>query len=187
MLRIQVVNPLAVAQQTAAVGRVIRDSPEVTRVMPLIGQRILTFTRRRFENLSRSGGSGEWPDLAPATKRARLTKTKTQRQRLDRQARQAGVRRRDLLADAIRAAKLPILVDTGTLRNSLSIIRVDRRAVSVGTAIHYAAAHQYGRRHLPIRRIVAPPDRQTLEEINADFARVVRQAIANATRSGRRV
>lgn len=156
---------------------ITRGSPEMSTALQQSGQRVLTFTRRRFEANSRSGGNSEWPDLAPSTKIRRLSKTKAQRAKTARQAKQKGTTRRAVLEAAARSIKLQILVDTGILRSSLSILEIGPRNIRIGTAVNYARRHQFGE-GVPVRQIVVPPSAETELAIAGDVGRAITRIAA---------
>lgn len=156
--------------------------------------RFLAFTRRRFQRLSRSNGTAEWPPLALSTKLARLRKTKRGRAVVDSTA--AAIARggarvtpgRIVGTLEISGSTFEILRDTGVLFNSLTQgdpnnkINFDPLAVTIGTAVKYAVYHQSptvpGRP--PRREIFVDPDPETREAIRADFERAVTRLVRDA-------
>lgn len=180
MIRIRA-NTAEATRQLRELRRAALDSPEVAAAMNQVAQRFLTDMRRRFEQNSR--GAGFWPDLAPVTKLRRLTKTKAQRTKLDRQARKEGKTRAQILEAAVSAVRLPILVDTGILRNSLTILNRTPRSVSIGTQIEYARYHQSGIR-VPKRAIVVEPSEEVIVQAQNDVARGISRYLAR-TRAAR--
>jgi hypothetical protein len=138
--------------------------------------RYLTFIRRRFNELSRSGGSSEWPDLALSTKVARLRARKGSRAKLKRMVKAIPTRRK--LDKAVGSLELSgtrfsILRDTSVLFNSLTqgspgnVSEPMDDGIRVGTIVNYATYHQNpttpGRP--PQRKILVPPDAATMEAI----------------------
>lgn len=182
-------NAPAVAAHLEHALRVIAEgtrNPDIAVAFKRVGARMLGFQRRRFLTFSRSGGNAEWPDLAISTKIRRLSKTKTQRKKLDTRAKkEKKASRAALLREIAASVKLPILVDTSTLLNSLStgatgnIDQMLPDGVRVGSRVKYAAFHddppQPGRP--PRRRIIAPPDTSTLDAMRSDVETGVMRAV----------
>jgi hypothetical protein len=145
------------------------------------GARYLAFARRRFTEQSRGGG--EWPDLAPATKKARRgggrRKTRSKRARTKTTSRGTG-------------RKFAILKDTGTLFNALTIgapgnlfrrVNGGIRVGFGGPATHpdgdatirdIAVFHDQGD-GVPKRQIIVPPDRPTQIGMQGDTQRAVQR------------
>jgi len=166
-----------------ALARELHDAPRsgpVDAMFKQWGTRYLAFTRRRF--VAFSGGGGDWPDLAPSTKKARRGPTSRKK-----------VRRRKGAATTTRGSgrKFAILRDTGTLLAALDVgapgNRFDRLpdGIEVGfggpsrhpkgkaTIADIARFHNQGAGKLPQRKIIVPPDSPTVEGMRQDGVRAV--------------
>lgn len=179
------------------------QDPDLAIAFKRVGARILGFERRRFLTLSRSGGTGEWPDLAVSTKVRRLTKTQTQRQKVNQGLQDARDKRAlkgkagkltrlEYLNRIAKGRKLPILVDTAILFNSLSGGTPDSindllpDGIRLGTRVKYAKYHQDpetpGRP--PRRRIIVAPDAPTLASCAADIEAGLTRMLSRRMKAG---
>lgn len=171
--------------------------------------RYSTFTRRRFERLSRGGG--EWPPLAPSTIAKRRTGGKFRKYG---QTRADAVRdikerlrtgkgrtgRATLLKDLkhlTSGAGVAILRDTGILFNAITIGQYGNLTREIPDGVRYgfsqtphgvnkltiariAGYHQTGGKNLPRRTIIVKPDVQTVNGMMLD----VRNAVLAAAKAG---
>lgn len=125
-----------------------------------VGEIMLNHLRDRYIKRSRGG----WPPLAPSTIARRRKGDGRKVTRGGRPIRRA-------------AGPAAILIDTGTLLAGLNDQRVQGKTVTVGylrasrhptgpTLQQLARWHAAGAGRLPIRRIIVPPDRRTLQTID---------------------
>ncbi|MBL4699641.1 MAG: hypothetical protein JKX85_00145 [Phycisphaeraceae bacterium] len=142
-------------------------SPQMKPVMQKWRARYVGYIRRRF--VSQSRGGGDWPSLAPATKRSR------------RKGKGSG--------------SPATLRDTGTLMGVLDAQRTDnwkfiRNGVRVGFlkgtrnnhpggkrnvgVSDIAAIHQFGKGHNPKREIIVDPDTATTQGMIRDLMRAAK-------------
>lgn len=139
------------------------------------------FIRRRFSAASGSPGN-PWPDLAPSTKYERL------RRGVGGFKRTKGITRQDRLRAAA-SVQLPILYDSGSLYSSFVPGELGYAefwwpgGVSFGSAIPYAAYHQYGTRRMPARPIIVPPTDDVLESIKRSITAGIQSAFTAAIAS----
>jgi hypothetical protein len=186
------VEPLLRRLDETAAALARGDHPAFAAWKGYAGERYLTFIRRRFMENSRGGG--EWPDLSPATKMARLRKTQKGK-RIAKKVRKMQEFIQGYFPDsdlALRSSMealglhFDILRDTGTLFNSLSmggagnVFQEDADGITVGTQIGYASYHQEGR-GVPQRKILVPPDTETTDAIDRKLSQVAKTMLSGQT------
>lgn len=133
--------------------------------------RYATFTRKRFIQQSRGG---EWPDLAPSTKRARARAKAAH-----------GKRKKSGSRASVASRRFSILIDVGHLRDAIlpkmtgNLLADGPGLVDIGFSGSTSAAagvtfgdlatwHHYGRGNNPERTILVGPDQSTLRGMAAD-------------------
>ncbi len=149
-----------------------------------------SFTRQRFDRLSKSGG-GEWPALKESTKRQRAKKKKARRGA-------TGARRFSILRDNNLLFNATTKGFGGTAKNwkkpggLQEDIKAGIRVGYGGPSLHkdiagksskatiadIAAFHQVGAGNLPERKIVVSPDDATIRRMNGDLERGVKKLIS---------
>jgi hypothetical protein len=123
-----------------------------------------------------SAGGGEWPDLKPSTKRARVYRA-------------GGKLGRGKNKIDVASLPLRILYESGDLYTSLypnspsNVFYHTQDAVIVGTEDFKAIYHQQGTRRMPQRQILHPPTAQLLEQMTQPIVAGFRAMIARATGS----
>ncbi len=160
----------------------LHDAPRTGPVDTMLkqwGSRYLAFLRRRFTAFSTGGG--DWPDLAPSTKKARRGPQRRKKAR-----RKSGSAKTTTRGSGQRFA---ILRDTGTLLAALNVgapgNKCDRvpNGIEAGfggparhpkgkaTIADIARFHNEGSGDLPQRRIIVPPNNETVEGMRQDAVR----------------
>lgn len=145
--------------------KITSDAPPVRRMLNRWGHRFLGFLHDRYEKYSRGGG--DWPDLAPSTKRHRKKARKGHR----------GPRKFAILIE------YEILIGSLQVGSPGNILTVGRDSVTAGiggsarysqgkrtrgglpTIRDIANFHQQGRGNNPVRKIVVEPDRRCTRDM----------------------
>lgn len=172
-------------------------SGEIDKALKQWAARYYGFARKRFVQLSRSGGGGEWPPLKPATIAARrfgggqtvggARKQALSRLRTTTNADIATSNIRKLARISNASGNVAILRDTGTLLNALSpgSPGSQERRIDGGIRVGYggptkhpkgratifdiARFHQTGAGHLPRRPTTVEPDQRTIDGMKRDM------------------
>lgn len=135
----------------------VGGDPNLSSAFDGVGRSYLAAMRRRF-TINAAGG-GDWPELSPVTLAKKLPK---------------GVRRSGILKVTQRLYRS--LFPT----TDENILQVNRRGVTVGTAVPYATYHQNGTRTIPQRTILVNPDKETLDVMQKRVAQGFRGLFKDA-------